>query len=142
MIIVEGEHMKDKKNESLTWIREHKKELIAIGISVGVVVSLILCAKNTETIEAFISELKDRTMDSRKRAIRLANEKPGELLTHAVHEEEFLCDINVSTYCRRLPVGQKASLKKLAEAAELGIDLEGGKTIVDGYSYPKSKKVA
>lgn len=45
--------------------------------------------------------------------------------------------VDVESYLRNLPEGQKASPAKVAEAIKMGINLPEGKTIVDGYSYFK-----
>lgn len=124
------------------WIKEHKKQLIIAGSVVGAgAVGVTLWAifrkkpvETTTTVTAFLPLYEPHCLPVGDTAVDI----PLENLSTEV--EKIVID--VPRYLRPLPVGQHPSERKLNEAAELGIDLLEGFTIVDSYSYPRSHKFA
>lgn len=52
--------MEDKKKSVLTWIKEHKTELILAGISITAIVTIILGIKNKDALMNVWNKLKTR----------------------------------------------------------------------------------
>lgn len=107
-------------------LKKHKKEIITAVIIVSASTAAIL------GIKYFKSETAKRIILENAEDILTNNNIPvGDLVT------EKTIEISVPSYIRNLPFGQKASNEKIKQACELGIILGEGKTLVDGYSYPR-----
>lgn len=133
----------DKEKKSLMdWIKEHKKKLIVAGVSITVLILAILGIKNRKAIEEAWSTLR-----------QIVNQKPVNLQASTITpvseikvKTEALTNVverniipitkaphDVSEHIRNLPKGYKPSAEKLALAAERGLELLPGQTIVDAY---------
>lgn len=122
--------MKEKDN-SRSWFSRHKKLVIiggtVIAVSAAVAAYLLLKPGNAtvklpeipkpELPLTDVSAIENKTVDTLDSIIQKV--------------------VDVESYLRNLPEGQKASPAKVAEAIKMGINLPEGKTIVDGYSYCK-----
>ena len=122
--------MKEKDN-SRSWFSRHKKLVIiggtVIAVSAAVAAYLLLKPGNAtvklpeipkpELPLTDVSAIENKTVDTLDSIIQKV--------------------VDVESYLRNLPEGQKASPAKVAEAIKMGINLTEGKTIVDGYSYCK-----
>lgn len=122
--------MKEKDN-SRSWFSRHKKLVIiggtVIAVSAAVAAYLLLKPGNAtvklpempkpELPLPDVSAIENKTVDTLDSIIQKV--------------------VDVESYLRNLPEGQKASPAKVAEAIKMGINLPEGKTIVDGYSYCK-----
>ena len=125
--------MEEEKKTCITWIKEHKKELIIAGVSVTAIILAIIGLKNQKELETAWKSLKnliEKVPDNVQTpdfpvvsdAVSIV-EKP--VIPHTPHD--------VPLHLRRLPQGQKPSAEKLAQAVELGIELLPGQTLVNSY---------
>ena len=122
--------MKEKDN-SRSWFSRHKKIVIIGGMFIAVsaaVAAYLLLKPGNATVKlpeipkpelplTDVSAIENKTVDTLDSIIQKV--------------------VDVESYLRNLPEGQKASPAKVAEAIKMGINLPEGKTIVDGYSYCK-----
>ena len=122
--------MKEKDNNR-SWFSRHKKLVIigstVIAVSAAVAAYLLLKPGNA-TVKLLeipkpelplpeVSSIENKTVDNLDSIIQKV--------------------IDVESYLRNLPKGQKTSPAKVTESIKMGINLPEGKTIVDGYSYCK-----
>lgn len=127
--------MKQKTNDLIRWIKSHKHELILAGISVTALVGLVLTIKHRRDIEKLWHELSLIVPENAPAAeAKIIAARSSALLP----EECSLAQLqrtphDVSAHIRNLPKGHTASVQKVAEAAELGIILMPGQTLVDQY---------
>lgn len=108
------------------WAREHKKGIIiASGVCCAVVVGgvVIFCLTKGKKVPVPVKDLL--TNAPKEPALSMATETVGEV------GRTNVITFPRAEYIRQLPVGQHASPAKLAQAAEMGIELEPGKTIVN-----------
>ncbi len=134
--------MAEEKRTILDWIREHKKELIIAGVSITALILAILGIKNRKAIEEVWNSLR-QIVNQKPVTIQPSTITPvseitvkTETLTNVV--ESNIIPITkaphyVSEHIRNLPNGYKPSAEKLALAAERGLELLPGQTIVDAY---------
>lgn len=120
--------MKEKDNNR-SWFSRHKKLVIIGGTVIAVsatVAAYLLLKPGNATVKLpempkpelplpDVSSIENKTVDTLDSIIQKV--------------------IDVESYLRNLPEGQKASPAKVAEAIKMGINLPEGKTLVDGYSY-------
>lgn len=126
--------MEEKKESCFIWIREHKKELIIAGISVGAIMALSFGLKNRalpeEKIESLKSVVKKATEKSHDvetfdKAVTVVDEEAKKIITRVPHD--------VSMHPRWLPENKKPSQQALAYAEEIGFPLAEGQTLVKAY---------
>lgn len=130
-----------KEREGLiSWIKEHKKELIIAGIGIGTLVLIILGIKNQDTIKAvwisLQSIVKRSTVKVTETVTKVSVETPQEPVKEvvtAVASNSDSIPFEVSRHIRNLPDGWHASPEKVAEALENNIILMDGQTWVDSY---------
>ena len=125
--------MEEQKKTCISWIKEHKKELIVAGVSVSAIILAILGLKNQKALEEAWKSLKKLAEKVLEEIYTVeaplvqdtvsAVEKIS--VTHVPHD--------VQLHLRMLPQGQKPSAEKLAQAVELGIELLPGQTFVNPY---------
>lgn len=133
---IEMDEVSTKEQKAvICWIREHKKEIAIVGISVATLVGLAWGIKNKEKIETFWDMLEN---NNRKKLIKMAVPE----ITEEVNNNEsvmipmrweYKAPFEVSSHIRNLHEGWKASPEKLAKAATYRIDLLPGQTLVEGY---------
>lgn len=122
------------------WLKKHKKVVAATAVILavtGTVVTILVCGKK---IDIPIDELGERILPEKKNspvntAIPLATQ---EAVTQPLQDEMISLKVDGidkvfprSEFIRRLHEGWNASEEKLAEAAERGITLQPGETIVN-----------
>ncbi len=131
--------MRERKG-LIRWIKEHKKELIIAGISIGTLILIILGIKNREMIKAVWNSLRKLvthpdvkvTETVTKVAVEIPQEPVKEVIT-AVASNSDSIPFEVSRHIRNLPDGWHASPEKVAEALKNNINLMDGQTWVDSY---------
>ena len=131
--------MEDREN-LLNWIKEHKKELIIAGASIGALALLILGIKHEAEIKVLWNSLRKLTQKSPEVLADQFVQTIAEIPSTSVKENvaAIVLDSNhipfeVSEHIRNLPNGWHASPEKIAEALEHGITLMDGQTLVDSY---------
>jgi len=123
--------MEEKKGNGFAWIREHKKELIITGISVGATIALYFGLKNSTLMERKFEVLKNVVSDETEKLhfVDMDNinvvEEVKKAITRAPHE--------VRMHPRKLPGEQKPSSEVLAYAKEIDFPLAQGQTLVKAY---------
>ena len=130
--------MKQEKKKIMTWIKEHKKDLIIAGLSISTILLTIAAIKHPKVLEETWMSLKKMTEKTVNNGIEMmSNSMPeGSLYQEAVLEEVMpviTIQRSVDKHLRNLPEGFHASAEKLATAAENGFELLPGQTWVNGY---------
>ena len=131
--------MEDRKS-LIRWIKDHKKQLIIAGISIGTLILIILGIKNRAAIKAVWDSLKGvvkhPTAKAAEEVAKVVTDIPpapaSEIGTAVVSNSETL-PFEVSRHIRNLPDGWHASPEKVAEALKNSIILMDGQTWVDSY---------
>lgn len=131
--------MEDRKS-LIRWIKDHKKQMIIAGISIGTLILIILGIKNRAAIKAVWDSLKGvvkhPTAKAAEEVAKVVTDIPpapaSEIVTAVVSNSETL-PFEVSRHIRNLPDGWHASPEKAAEALKNNIILMDGQTWVDSY---------
>lgn len=131
--------MEDRKS-LIRWIKDHKKQLIVAGISIGALILIILGIKNRAAIKAVWDSLKGvvkhPTTKAAEEVTKVVTEIPSapasEIVTAVASNSETL-PFEVSRHIRNLPDAWHASPEKVAEALKNNIILMDGQTWVDSY---------
>lgn len=124
--------MEEEKKTCITWIKEHKKELLIAGVSVSAIILAIIGLKNQKVLDDVKESLKILIEKSPEESLVLENVSEN-LVPEIDKVTKNRNPYDVPGFVRKLPIGQKASAEKLAQAAELGIILPEGKTFVNSY---------
>lgn len=133
--------MENQKKTVIQWVKEHKKQLIAAGISITAIIVAIICLRNKDAIASALKALKEVVSKSQLTKSKVST-SAIETITHDVisksdanviinNSPELL--IEVEKHLRKLPTGWKASPEKIAKAAEMWFELPPGCTWVDSY---------
>lgn len=126
--------MKERR-KLIRWIKEHKKELILAGISIGTLGLIVLGIKNRATIKAVWNSLKKVV---KQPTVKITNvtvftvdnsREPIQVMTSSLDS----IPIEVRRHIRILPKGWHASPEKIAEAKRNNIKLLEGQTWVRHY---------
>ena len=120
-----------EKDTNRSWFSRHKKIVIIGGMFIAVsaaVAAYLLLKPSYATVT--LPEMP-------KPELPLPDASAIENKTVDTLDSIIQKVVDVESYLRNLPKGQKASPAKVAEATKMGINLPQGKTIVDGYSYSK-----
>ena len=131
--------MEDRKS-LIRWIKDHKKQMIIAGISIGTLILIILGIKNRAAIKAVWDSqkgvVKHPTAKAAEEVAKVVTDIPpapaSEIVTAVVSNSETL-PFEVSRHIRNLPDGWHASPEKVAEALKNNIILMDGQTWVDSY---------
>lgn len=129
--------MKEQWN-LIQWIKEHKKQLIIAGISIGALIAIVLGIKNREAIKGLWNSLRKVAEKPTVAATKVVPiEAPTPVVEDVVtvvvqHHENIPHD--VAKHLRNLPLGQHASAEKIATALENGFELAEGQTWVTNYA--------
>lgn len=131
--------MEEKKNGIISWVKEHKKQLLLAGISITSVIGIIIGLKNKDAImelwnylkRSLISEPGEHiiSLNSVEAASSVA-EEAAQIRSYTSPQKPF----DVNQHIRNLSGGRHHSSEKAAEAAVLGIVLLPHQTIVDTYT--------
>lgn len=132
--------MKEHKG-FIQWVKEHKKELLIAGGSMGILALIIWWAKHQDETKVLWNTL----------ILRFSEEKGSEAVSQDTmeHPSELIQSVNkdindtslqsdsvpfeVSLHIRNLPEGWHASQEKIEKALENNIILQDGQTWVDSY---------
>lgn len=131
--------MEEKKNEIISWVKAHKKQLLLAGVSITSVIVIIIGLKNKDAIMDLWDYLK-RSLISEpgEQIIPLSSvEVTSSVAEEAVPIHSYTSPqkaFDVNQHIRNLSGGRHHSLEKAAEAAALGIVLLPHQTIVDTYT--------
>ena len=124
--------MEDRKS-LIRWIKDHKKQMIIAGISIGTLILIILGIKNRAALKGVV---KHPTAKAAEEVAKVVTDIPpapaSEIVTAVVSNSETL-PFEVSRHIRNLPDGWHASPEKVAEALKNNIILMDGQTWVDSY---------
>ena len=131
--------MEKQKKNFIEWVKAHKKELIITGISATIIIAVILCTQNKESIKKLWRLLKRSINDATSNideVIQITYDVVGVTSKPAVNivKSTPKCSFEVNRHIRNLPKGQNASAEKLAKAAEQGFALLQGQTWVEKYT--------
>lgn len=139
--------MEEQKKGFLAWIKAHKKELVISGISLTALIGIILCIKNSDSIDALWKSLSGAIEKSPTEAPKISQttiEKIAQssvTVTDVINPTElpvitamtYQNPVEVSDHIRNLHEGWRASEKKITKAEAMGIILQPGQTLVDAY---------
>jgi hypothetical protein len=116
-------------------IKEHKTEIIIVGVTVVTVVGAVLITKNWDSIKrlVFASDLKNN-INKQKDIILMTTAPVNVCITENVTIESIERAVDVNKHIRNLPEGWNASLSKIESALEHGFLLEEHQTWVDTYT--------
>ena len=139
--------MEEKEKESfITWVKEHKKQLVIAGVSIT---AIVLAIKNRETLMKVWAEFKDAIMEITKSADRITVESTKlpvkveevvnvvEVINPLMVVDSTTIDKNpfeVQKHVRNLALGYHPSPEKIATALENGIELLPNQTWVRDYT--------
>ena len=116
-----------KENKFTVWVKAHKTELIIAGSAMLPTVGAILLVENWESVKGLF---QSETKITPSHPLNLATEVPT---VPAVESDPILRIIDVRGHLRNLPQGHHPSIRKIAEAAESGIELAENQTIVSAH---------
>ena len=111
------------------WLRKHKKGVVITAVLSAVAGTVIVLLNNGQKVEVPVEQFTKSFVPEVP--------KPSHDVVKAVEEtvafkiEGVAKTFPRSEFIRHLPEGQNPSLMKLAQAAEMGIDLNPGETIVN-----------
>lgn len=115
------------KETQQTFLKKYKKKIKLVLIAGGVLVGgILIYNKNKDAITNCLKQFSTQSASP----IAIPQTKIVKTITTQY--------VNVPMYTRNLPVGQKASVLKLEQAAERNIKLAENQTFVREYSYKKA----
>lgn len=131
----------EERKGLIRWIKEHKKVLIAAGITIGTLILIILGIKNKDSIKLVWDSLKKvpenptpKTVEEVTRTISKTPIEPVPIVTPVVPSNSETLPYEVSRHIRNLPDGWHASQEKIEEALKNNISLVEGQTWVESYT--------
>lgn len=130
-------NVEEKNKDFLSWVKEHKKQLIFGGLSITAIMGIALGLKNKDAITELWLELDKTIKKGSKRiteeisAVQVANMSSGTGVSSYVILHE---PVDVKQHLRMLPDGKRHSVEKAIEAESLGIILLPNQTLVDSYT--------
>lgn len=138
-LMLRNNGMDENTHSFCAWVKEHKVQLLLVGISITVIAMVCFRVKDQEVIDILWKKLKERI--SAKRGIM----PEGDLLPEVSNVPIELDSVQsaytrpclpfeVHQHIRNLPEGRHHSMEKAMEAANLGIPLHPDQTIVDSYT--------
>lgn len=131
----------EERRGLIRWIKEHKKVLIAAGISIGTLILIILGIKNKDSLKSVWDSLKripenptPKAVEEVTRTISEIPIEPAPIVVPAVPSNSETLPFEVSRHIRNLPDGWHASQEKIEEALKNNISLVEGQTWVESYT--------
>ena len=142
--------MIENKDNFIKWVKSHKKQLAAVGISAIVIVALILTIKNREaltdlmkgivnsiskpanTVTAQSASVIKAGSSAQVTDISKAVAEPVQSATTSAKIDKI--PFEVHKHVRNLPEGYHASPEKVATALDNGIELLNNQTWVADYT--------
>ncbi len=128
----------ENKRGFLTWVKNHKKQLILAGVSITTIVGIILGIKNKDVLTALWKSLSESVKKAPVSTETIPVKQPHvpttsvELSVRAYTPPVEAFD--VSRHVRTMAEGKHHSAAKAAEAMALGIDLPPNQTLVGPYT--------
>lgn len=116
-----------KENKFTAWVKSHKTELLIIGGVVVTTIGAILLLDNFDGTNDLISSDENTVSYP---PLEVMNEMPA---ISVVESDPIFKIGDVRQHLRNLPYGYHPSVEKIAEAAELGIELAEHQTIVTSH---------
>lgn len=139
-----GENEAIEQHKTWTWVKDHKKQLIAAGISITVLVGIILGMKNKDTLSELWKSLhravEENPTPTIKKSVQAISTAPNRELLPPTNIIDFpvvkpeRTPFDVSSHLRNLPEGMSASSEKIRTALEHGFELHPGQTWVESYT--------
>ena len=127
----------------IQWIKEHKKELLIAGISIGTLASIVWLIKNRDETHNLWDALKLIPKLSQEGVAEVASKETLKCPLEPIQSAHMEIDVassqpdsflfEVSPHIRTLPEGWHASPEKIEKALENNIILLDGQTWVDSY---------
>lgn len=135
--------MKQRIKDFGQWVKEHKWQLLAAGISITAVIVAIINAQKKEEIYSVLSELNEATQKAPPEDAANDNANVGRSMASEPVLEVYDSEVRTITqqiplFIRELPDGWHHSPEKAEEANGLGITLAPGQTIVDSHSRTRT----
>ena len=131
----------EERRGLIRWIKEHKKVLIAAGISIGTLILIILGIKNKDSLKSVWDSLKRITENPTPKAVEEVTRRiseipiePAPIVDPAVPYNSEALPFNLSRHIRILPDSWHASQDKIEEALKNNISLVEGQTWVESYT--------
>ncbi|MCM1023274.1 MAG: hypothetical protein NC395_04365 [Prevotella sp.] len=131
--------MREQKSKFIKWVKEHKNELILVGVSLT---AIILAIRNRDSITMLWEYLK-RSIEKPQTKIPPNSYADMEKITvlpiaptvsiPKIHLETTKIPVNVCEHIRNLPNGYHPSPAKIAEAIERDITLKPNQTLVKSH---------
>ena len=109
------------------WARKHKKGIIITCGLAAVVGTAVILIINGKKVTVPVEEIVEDVLAEAPKASLL----PPVAEATTTIENSIVTTFPRSEFIRQLPAGQHASLAKLSQAAEMGIELKSGETIVN-----------
>lgn len=107
------------------WFRKHRKGVIITASIVGIVGGVIVLVINGKKVKMPIAEVAKKLIPEAPVTLTV------DLATVTVEVDGVMKTFPRSSFIRVLRDGWQASEQKVAQAAEMGISLKPGETIVD-----------
>ena len=133
------EQILESKSGFLTWVNEHRNQLIIAGISITALIGLILGIKNMDVLKELKTVLNKKININSIPTLPESESQPAISVLNLVDEKSTYTPpkeaFDVRMHVRTMAAGRHHSVAKAEEAARLGIKLLPNQTIVD--TYPK-----
>ncbi len=132
--------MEKERKSVINWIKEHKTQLIIAGVSITAILAVVIGIKNRQALEEAwmaLRKLVEKAPEKTLSTCKVTNViEDVSVVPVAADNIVPITRIphNVSEHVRNFPTGYKPSAEKLALAAERGLVLLPGQTIVEAYS--------
>lgn len=133
--------MENEKQSIISWVKDHKKQLIIAGVSISALVLSMLAVRNKETLIERWNEVNDAIDDIAKKAdtnlvdeadvISTVIDGNDRVMEQADVIEKTACEVR--KHIRNLAPGYHPSLEKLETALENEIELLPNQTWVKQY---------
>lgn len=107
------------------WFRKHRRAVIVTGTILAVIGMVAIIVINGKKVKIPVAELAEEIVPEAPKVAEATAK------TAAGNAGEVMKTFPRNSFIRHLPDGWKASAAKLAQANELGIDLNPGETLVD-----------
>ena len=125
--------LQEEKKGFWTWVKDHKKQLLAAGVSIAIVTTVVVGIKDKDALIAIWRDLNDRLVKNANVPViknTIIEKKTFEVVKPACeiikypNQRVYDTPFNVSAHVRNLPAGRHPSAEKVAIALEHGIELE------------------
>lgn len=111
------------------WFRRHRKGVLITAIIVAITGTVAILIINGKKVKMPVKELAEKIVPDIPKAVPAATKAVEE--TVSVNIDGVVKTFPRSEFIRQLHEGWHASAEKIAQAAEMGIELKPGETIVN-----------